>query len=146
METLQYRTVDSPVGKLTLAGRGQPAAASTHGRIRPTSQATRGGSATTIRLPDAVAHWRRTSPAIWSNSISRCTWSENGVSTPRVGSARLTIPYGQTRSYGEIALQSIAQRFSRSRVGQWPQSDRHHRAVPSRHRSGMAASPDMAGN
>ena len=53
----------------------------------------------------------------------------------RVWAALLTIPYGETRSYGEIATADrLAGGVPRRRSGQRPQSDRHHRAVPSRDR------------
>ena len=53
----------------------------------------------------------------------------------RVWEALLTIPYGETRSYGEIAPQiGSPGAFRAVGSGEWPQSDRHHRAVPSRDR------------
>jgi alkylated DNA nucleotide flippase Atl1 len=48
-----------------------------------------------------------------------------------VWKALLAIPFGETRSYGEIARQ--VGRPTASRAGEWKESDRHHCAVSSRH-------------
>ena len=50
----------------------------------------------------------------------------------RVWEALLTIPYGETRTYGEIAQQiGSPTALSGGGTREWSQSDRHHCAVPS---------------
>ena len=103
METVQVRTIDSPVGPLTLAGRD--------GRLRhlrmvdQTYEPTREG-------------WKRDDEA-FGDAVDQLDAYFAGerlefdldlelVGTDfqrRVWAALLTIPYGETRSYGQIAQQ-----------------------------------------
>ena len=103
MEPVQYRTVDSPVGKLTLAG--------TAGRLRH------------LRMVDQTYEPNRTGwePAddAFADAVEQLEEYFQGDRTEfqldldlvgtafqrRVWAALLTIPYGQTRSYGDIAKQ-----------------------------------------
>ena len=103
MEALQSRTVDSPVGPLTLAGRD--------GRLRhlrmvdqtyePSHDGWEGDEAV---FGDAVAQLE----AYFAGDLVDFDLELDLIGTEfqrRVWTALLTIPYGQTRSYGEIALQ-----------------------------------------
>ena len=103
METLQVRTIDSPVGSLTLAGRD--------GRLRH------------LRMVDQMyepSHdgWERDDTAFddavgqlegyFAGDVLEFDLDLDLVGTEfqrRVWAALLTIPYGETRSYGEIARQ-----------------------------------------
>jgi methylated-DNA-[protein]-cysteine S-methyltransferase len=103
MDTLQYRTVDSPVGPLTLAGRD--------GRLRhlrmvdQTYEPSRAGwTADDSAFADAVAQLE----AYFAGDLIEFELDLELMGTDfqrRVWAALLTIPYGETRSYGEIALQ-----------------------------------------
>jgi methylated-DNA-[protein]-cysteine S-methyltransferase len=103
METLQYRTVDSPVGPLTLAGRD--------GRLRhlrmvdQTYEPSREGwMADDGAFADAVAQLE----AYFAGDLIEFELDLELMGTDfqrRVWAGLLTIPYGETRSYGEIALQ-----------------------------------------
>ena len=103
METLQYRTVDSPVGPLTLAGRD--------GRLRhlrmvdQTYEPSREGwEPDDSAFADAVAQLE----AYFAGDLIEFELDLELMGTDfqrRVWAALLTIPYGETRSYGEIALQ-----------------------------------------
>jgi len=103
METLQFRTMDSPVGLLTLAGK--------EGRLRhlrmvdQTYEPSREGWETDdSAFPDAVEQLA----AYFSRERTDFDLSLDLVGTEfqrRVWAALLTIPYGETRSYGAIATQ-----------------------------------------
>jgi len=103
METLQFRTMDSPVGLLTLAGKD--------GRLRhlrmvdQTYEPSREGWETDDgAFPDAVEQLA----AYFARERTDFDLSLDLVGTEfqrRVWAALLTIPYGQTRSYGAIAKQ-----------------------------------------
>ena len=133
METLQFRSMDSPVGQLTLAGKD--------GRLmhlRMVDQTYEpshdGWEPDEAAFPEAVEQLE----AYFAGDRTEFELDLDLVGTAfqrRVWEALLTIPYGETRSYGEIAAADrISWRLSRSRIGERPQSDRHHRAVPSRDR------------
>ncbi|WP_347222336.1 methylated-DNA--[protein]-cysteine S-methyltransferase [Mycolicibacterium poriferae] len=102
-DDVRYRTMDSPVGTLTLAGRG--------GRLRH------------LRMTDQTyepdrSNWLRDDEA-FGDAVAQLEEYFRGerqhfdldvelVGTAfqrRVWEALLTIPYGETRSYGEIARQ-----------------------------------------
>ncbi|MDA2895058.1 methylated-DNA--[protein]-cysteine S-methyltransferase [Mycolicibacterium sp. BiH015] len=103
MEAVRYRTMDSPVGLLTLAGNG--------GRLQH------------LRMVDQTYEPNRTgwqrSESVFSDAVEqldeyfRGTRREFDLDLDLVGTAfqkkvwkaLLTIPYGETRSYGEIAVQ-----------------------------------------
>lgn len=101
MEELQSRTVDSPVGPLTLAG--------VNGRLRhlrmvdQTYEPSRQGWALDDdAFSDAVAQLE----AYFTGDLLEFDLELDMVGTDfqrRVWAALLTIPYGETRSYGEIA-------------------------------------------
>ena len=103
MTNMRYRTVDSPVGLLTLAGTGDRLR---HLRmVDQTYEPDRGG-------------WERDDSAFGQAAIQLEEYFSGTrrefdldldlVGTPfqrRVWEALLTIPYGETRSYGHIARQ-----------------------------------------
>jgi methylated-DNA-[protein]-cysteine S-methyltransferase len=101
--TVHYRIIDSPVGPLTLAGRGEALA---HLRmVDQTHEPSRAGWVPDDHaFPEAVeqlagyfagqrTHFDVPLDVIGTD-FQRCVWA-----------ALLTIPYGHTRSYGEIAQQ-----------------------------------------
>ena len=104
MTSLRYRIVDSSVGLLTLAGVG-----STLMHLRMTEQS---------HEPDR-SHWTPADPGAFAGAVEQLdayfagTLTEFDVDldvagTPfqrRVWTALQTIPYGETRSYGQIADQ-----------------------------------------
>jgi methylated-DNA-[protein]-cysteine S-methyltransferase len=112
MEMLQYRTVDSPVGPLTLAGRD--------GRLRhlrmvdQTYEPSHGGWVADDNVfADAVAQLE----AYFAGDLIDFELDLELIGTDfqrRVWAALLTIPYGETRSYGEIALQIGSRSGSRA--------------------------------
>jgi len=103
MTALQFRTMDSPVGMLTLAGK--------HGRLMhlrmedQTYEPSRDGWVRDDRaFPDAVDQLS----AYFAGDLTEFNLELDIVGTEfqrRVWTALLTIPYGETRSYGEIARQ-----------------------------------------
>lgn len=104
MEALHYCTIDSPVGPLTLAGRG-----STLMHLRMDGQS---------HEPDHSG-WRPAKPGAFADAAAQLDAYFAGELTEfdvdldlagtdfqrRVWAALRTISYGQTRSYGEIAAQ-----------------------------------------
>src|SRR3954454_778765 len=102
MTTLQFRSMDSPVGKLTLAGMD--------GRLMhlrmadQTYEPSRNGwEPDDGAFPDAVEQLE----AYFAGERTEFDLELDLVGTAfqrRVWAALLTIPYGETRSYGEIAL------------------------------------------
>jgi methylated-DNA-[protein]-cysteine S-methyltransferase len=103
MTTLQFRTVDSAVGRLTLAG--------VDGRLMhlrmvdQTYEPSRDGwEADDDAFPDAVEQLE----AYFGGDRTEFDLALELVGTAfqrKVWAALLTIPYGETRSYGEIARQ-----------------------------------------
>jgi methylated-DNA-[protein]-cysteine S-methyltransferase len=103
MSRLQFRTVDSPVGTLTLAGKG--------GRLMhlrmadQTYEPSHDSWEPDERVfADAIAQLE----AYFTGDRTEFDLELDLVGTEfqrRVWAALLTIPYGQTRSYGEIARQ-----------------------------------------
>lgn len=103
MEAVRYRTMDSPVGLLTLAGRG--------GRLQH------------LRMVDQTYEPSRSDwdydESAFSDAVEQLEEYFRGVRQSfdlhldmigtafqqKVWKALLTIPYGETRSYGEIAVQ-----------------------------------------
>lgn len=104
MTTLQYRTIDSPVGPLTLAGVG-----STLMHLRMVDQ---------THEPDR-SDWEPAKNGAFTDVVDQLSAYFSGDLTEfdldiklpgtkfqqKVWEALRTIPYGETRSYGEIALQ-----------------------------------------
>jgi methylated-DNA-[protein]-cysteine S-methyltransferase len=103
MKPLQFRTIDSPVGPLTLAGQ--------HGRLmhlRMVDQTYEpshdGWEHHDHAFPDAVEQLQ----AYFAGDCTEFDVELELVGTAfqrRVWAALRTIPYGETRSYGAIALQ-----------------------------------------
>jgi methylated-DNA-[protein]-cysteine S-methyltransferase len=103
METLQYRTVDSPVGMLTLAGRNDRLR---HLRMddQTYEPSHEGWEAADGSFADAAAQLE----AYFAGDLVEFDLELDMVGTEfqrRVWAALLTIPYGETRSYGQIAQQ-----------------------------------------
>ncbi len=118
---IHYRTIDSPIGPLTLAGRDSVL--------------------TNLRMVDQTYEPSRAGwspdPRAFDDAVEQLTAYFAGELTDfdieldlrgtefqqRVWKALLTIPYGETRSYGEIAEQIGAPGFrARRGLGQRPQS------------------------
>ena len=103
METVHFRTMESPVGTLTLAGSG--------GRLRhlrmvdQTYEPSRDGwEAHDAHFGDAVAQLE----AYFAGELLDFDLDLELVGTEfqrNVWAALLSIPYGETRSYGQIAAQ-----------------------------------------
>ena len=103
METVHFRTMESPVGTLTLAGRG--------GRLRhlrmvdQTYEPSRDGwEVHDTHFGDAVAQLE----AYFAGELLDFDLDLDLVGTEfqrKVWAALLGIPYGETRSYGQIAAQ-----------------------------------------
>lgn len=104
MTSLTYRTIDSPVGPLTLAGRG-----STLMHLRMTNQShDPDRSGWTPAGPDAFADVVEQLNAYFAGALTDFGVDLELAGTEfqqRVWAALRTIPYGETRSYGEIAEQ-----------------------------------------
>jgi methylated-DNA-[protein]-cysteine S-methyltransferase len=103
MPTIEFRTVGSPVGLLTLAGR--------NGRLmhlRMVDQTYEpshdGWERDDAAFPEAVGQLQ----AYFAGDLFDFDLDLDMVGTPfqrRVWQALVSIPYGETRSYGEIAAQ-----------------------------------------
>jgi methylated-DNA-[protein]-cysteine S-methyltransferase len=100
---IHYRTIDSPIGPLALAGRGRVL---TH--LRMLNQTYEPDRADWMRddrsFPDAVDQL----DAYFAGKRTDFDLELNMVGSEfqrRVWQALLTIPYGETRSYGQIAEQ-----------------------------------------
>ena len=106
MSTTVFRTIDSPVGLLTLAGRDGTL---THLRmVGQTHEPNRAGwERDNDAFPDAVEQLG----AYFAGDLTTFDVDLELAGTRfqrRVWAALQTIPYGQTRSYGEIATQVSA--------------------------------------
>lgn len=112
MDRIQTRTIESPVGPLTLAGR---AGRLMHLRmVDQTYEPSRDGwESSESAFEDAVAQLG----AYFEGDLMEFDLDLDLVGTAfqrRVWEALLTIPYGQTRSYGQIAQQIGAPGASRA--------------------------------
>ena len=102
-DDVRYRTMDSPVGTLTLAGRG--------GRLRHlrmTDQTYEPGRSNWLRDDEAFGDAVAQLEEYFRGERQHFDLDVELVGTAfqrRVWEALLTIPYGETRSYGEIARQ-----------------------------------------
>jgi methylated-DNA-[protein]-cysteine S-methyltransferase len=98
-----YRTIDTPIGLLTLAGHGQ--ALTNLRMVDQTYEPNRAGwSANPTAFSDAVDQL----DAYFAGGLTDFTLELDLQGTAfqrRVWQALLTIPFGETRSYGEIAKQ-----------------------------------------
>jgi methylated-DNA-[protein]-cysteine S-methyltransferase len=100
---IQYRTIDSPIGALALAGRGRALT-----NLRMLNQTYEPDRSDWVRddrvFPDAVEQLE----AYFAGQRTDFDVELNLMGSEfqrRVWQALLTIPYGETRSYGEIAEQ-----------------------------------------
>lgn len=103
MAPIRYRAVDSPLGPLTFAGRGRRLM---HLRMVDQTYEPRhdGWEPDDSAFPDAVEQLEE----YFAGERTEFELELDLVGTAfqrRVWAALLTIPYGQTRSYGEIARQ-----------------------------------------
>jgi len=103
MSRVRYRTVDSPVGKLTLAG---PPGRLRHLRmVDQTYEPSRADwESDDTAFPDAVDQLEE----YFRGERTEFDLKLDLIGTAfqrRVWAALLTIPYGETRSYGQIAAQ-----------------------------------------
>ncbi|AQA04278.1 cysteine methyltransferase [Mycobacterium sp. MS1601] len=100
---IRYRTIDSPIGLLTLAGRG-PVLTNLR-MVDQTYEPDRADWTLDDRaFPDAVEQL----DAYFAGELSSFDVHMEFHGTPfqcRVWEALRTIPYGETRTYGEIAQQ-----------------------------------------
>ena len=100
---IRYRMIDSPIGMLTLAGRG-PALTNLR-MVDQTYEPDRADWALDDRaFPDAVEQLG----AYFSGELHTFDLRLEFEGTPfqrRVWEALRAIPYGETRTYGEIAMQ-----------------------------------------
>lgn len=112
MSTIHFRVVDSPVGLLTLAGRN--GSLSYLRMEEQTHEPNRTGwEPADHAFPDAVAQLA----AYFAGELTSFDLDLEMAGTEfqrRVWTALQTIPYGETRSYGEIALQIDAPGASRA--------------------------------
>ncbi|MCV7102936.1 methylated-DNA--[protein]-cysteine S-methyltransferase [Mycobacterium palustre] len=100
---IRYRTIDSPIGPLTLAGRG-----SVLTNLRMVDQTYEPSRAGWSPDPDAFADAVDQLRAYFAGELTDFDIELDFAGTGfqrRVWEALLTIPYGETRSYGEIARQ-----------------------------------------
>ncbi len=100
---IQYRTIDSPIGPLTLAGRG-----SVLTNLRMVDQTYEPSRADWSLDPGAFAEAVDQLDAYFAGERTDFDLELDLGGTEfqqRVWKALLTIPYGETRSYGEIAMQ-----------------------------------------
>ena len=103
MNTLRYRTMASPVGTLTLAGTG-----STLMHLRMVGQTHEPDRSGWIPDDDAFADVAEQLTAYFAGSLAKFDVELQLVGTKfqcRVWAALQKIPYGETRSYGQIAEQ-----------------------------------------
>lgn len=112
MDSVQYRMMDSPIGLLTLAGRG--------GRLQQlrmvdqTYEPNRADwQCDDSAFADAVAQLEQYFRGERYEFDLELDFDGTGFQR-RVWTALLTIPYGETRSYGEIARQIDAPGASRA--------------------------------
>jgi methylated-DNA-[protein]-cysteine S-methyltransferase len=100
---IQYRTIDSPIGPLTLAGRG-----SVLTNLRMVDQTYEPSHADWSLDPGGFGNAVDQLDAYFAGELTDFDLELDLRGTEfqqRVWKALLTIPYGETRSYGEIAEQ-----------------------------------------
>ncbi|ORA20936.1 methylated-DNA--[protein]-cysteine S-methyltransferase [Mycobacterium arosiense] len=100
---IEYRTIDSPIGLLTLAGRGSVL---TH--LRMVDQTYEPNRAGWSPNPGAFGKAVEQLAAYFAGDRTDFDFEfdlQGSEFQRRVWNALLTIPYGQTRSYGQIAAQ-----------------------------------------
>jgi methylated-DNA-[protein]-cysteine S-methyltransferase len=100
---IRYRVIDSPIGPLTLAGRGSALT-----NLRMVDQTYQPSQAGWSLDPGAFSDVAKQLDAYFAGELAEFDIELDLRGTDfqqRVWKALLTIPYGQTRSYGEIAAQ-----------------------------------------
>jgi methylated-DNA-[protein]-cysteine S-methyltransferase len=100
---IHYRTIDSPIGPLTLAGRGS--VLTNLRMVDQTHEPSRAGWSPDARVFDEAAEQLT---AYFAGELTDFDIELELGGTEfqqRVWQALRTIPYGETRSYGEIAQQ-----------------------------------------
>jgi methylated-DNA-[protein]-cysteine S-methyltransferase len=103
MSKLKFRTIDSPVGPLTLAGKGRRLM-----HLRMVDQTYEPSHDGWQADDDAFRDVVEQVEAYFAGERTKFDVELDMVGTAfqrRVWAALLTIPYGETRSYGEIARQ-----------------------------------------
>lgn len=103
MENVRFSTVDSPIGPLTLAGVG-----STLTHLRMAGQAHEPDRAHWVSSDGSFADVAEQLEAYFAGSLTKFDVEVRLIGTEfqrRVWAALQTIPYGETRSYGQIAEQ-----------------------------------------
>jgi methylated-DNA-[protein]-cysteine S-methyltransferase len=103
MQAIRFRTVDSPVGSLTLAGRDDRLM-----HLRMVDQTYEPSHDGWERDDEAFSVAVEQLESYFAGDLFDFDLKLDLVGTPfqrRVWQALLTIPYGETRSYGEIAAQ-----------------------------------------
>jgi methylated-DNA-[protein]-cysteine S-methyltransferase len=109
---IQYRTIDSPIGLLTLAGRGR--VLTNLRMVEQTYEPNRAGWSPDPKGFDQAVDQL---DAYFAGELTDFELELDLAGTEfqrRVWKALLTIPYGQTRSYGEIAEQIGAPNAARA--------------------------------
>jgi methylated-DNA-[protein]-cysteine S-methyltransferase len=112
MSIMIFRTIDSPIGLLTLAGRG-----GSLGHLRMVGQTHEPSRAGWQRDDDAFPDAVEQLGAYFVGDLTTFDVDLALAGTQfqrRVWAALQTIPYGETRSYGEIAAQIGAPGASRA--------------------------------
>jgi methylated-DNA-[protein]-cysteine S-methyltransferase len=112
MIVIRYRTMESPVGTLTLAGPG-----STLRHLRMEDQTYEPNRTNWERDDDAFGDAVEQLRAYFAGELTSFDLDMELIGTAferRVWTALQTIPYGETRSYGEIAEQIDAPAASRA--------------------------------
>lgn len=103
MDNVRFSTMDSPIGPLTLAGTG---ATLTH--LRMAGQTHEPDRADWVSADGAFADVVEQLEAYFAGSLTEFDVELQLIGTEfqrRVWAALQTIPYGETRSYGQIAEQ-----------------------------------------
>lgn len=100
---IQYRTIDSPIGPLTLAGRG-PVLTNLR-MIDQTYEPSRADWSPDLHAFDRAVDQLHAYFAGELTAFDLDLDLQGTAFQRRVWQALLTIPYGETRSYGEIAEQ-----------------------------------------
>ena len=112
MSAIYFRIIESPVGPLTLAGRDNTLA-----HLRMTDQTHEPDRASWVEDDDAFPDAVEQLGAYFAGELSSFDVDLALTGTEfqrRVWAALQTIPYGETRSYGEIAAQIGAPGASRA--------------------------------
>ncbi len=112
MDNVHYRMVDSPVGTLTLAGHEDRLS-----HLRMVDQTYEPDRADWVRNDTAFADAAEQLEEYFAGERTEFDLELNLVGTAfqrRVWAALSTIPYGQTRSYGQIAAQLGTPKASRA--------------------------------